>query len=204
MRKLVLSMIGSAALAFSATAANAATEFAGTATGCFGPSSCTPLTTDSDAGLSYTSGTFDVFTDSNGHLSLGALGNNLGSFSLSDLVNDYNGDMFNLLVTFSLPAGAGPSTFTANLVGQVTGLPGGGVTIDFDNTDQLFAYDGGSFLFGVNDVDLTPGGPLQVLSGHIQAQAVPEPATWALMLLGFGGIGLALRVRRKPVLEQLA
>jgi hypothetical protein len=33
--------------------------------------------------------------------------------------------------------------------------------------------------------------------------SVPEPASWALMLLGFGGIGLAMR-RRKPALAQLA
>ncbi|HEX8838885.1 MAG TPA: PEPxxWA-CTERM sorting domain-containing protein, partial [Sphingomicrobium sp.] len=33
--------------------------------------------------------------------------------------------------------------------------------------------------------------------------AVPEPATWAMMLLGFGAIGVSMR-RRKPVLAQLA
>jgi len=35
---------------------------------------------------------------------------------------------------------------------------------------------------------------------------VPEPATWALMLLGFGGMGMALRRsrRRKPALMQIA
>ncbi len=33
---------------------------------------------------------------------------------------------------------------------------------------------------------------------------VPEPATWALMLLGFGGIGFAMRRGRKPALAQLA
>jgi hypothetical protein len=33
---------------------------------------------------------------------------------------------------------------------------------------------------------------------------VPEPATWAMMLVGFGGIGMAMRRRRKGVLAQVA
>lgn len=33
---------------------------------------------------------------------------------------------------------------------------------------------------------------------------VPEPKTWAMMLLGFAGIGVALRRRRKPALAQIA
>lgn len=36
------------------------------------------------------------------------------------------------------------------------------------------------------------------------AAAVPEPATWALMLLGFVGIGTAMRRRRSPLLAQVA
>ena len=34
--------------------------------------------------------------------------------------------------------------------------------------------------------------------------AVPEPGTWALMLLGFGGIGVSMRRRRSNVLMQVA
>jgi len=33
---------------------------------------------------------------------------------------------------------------------------------------------------------------------------VPEPTTWGMMLLGFAGIGMALRRRRRPVLAQVA
>ena len=33
------------------------------------------------------------------------------------------------------------------------------------------------------------------------AQAVPEPATWGMMLLGFGGVGMVLRRRRGPRLR---
>ena len=34
--------------------------------------------------------------------------------------------------------------------------------------------------------------------------AVPEPATWGMMLFGFAGIGMAIRRRRRPVLAQIA
>ena len=34
--------------------------------------------------------------------------------------------------------------------------------------------------------------------------AVPEPGTWAMMLLGFGAVGFAMRRRRAPALAQLA
>jgi hypothetical protein len=35
-------------------------------------------------------------------------------------------------------------------------------------------------------------------------RGVPEPATWAMMLLGFGGIAVAMRRRRKEGLAQIA
>jgi len=35
--------------------------------------------------------------------------------------------------------------------------------------------------------------------GRQQAPAVPEPGTWAMMLLGFGGMGVAMRKRRTGI-----
>jgi hypothetical protein len=45
----------------------------------------------------------------------------------------------------------------------------------------------------------------QLRLGGVQvATAVPEPATWALMLLGFGGMGVAMRRNRRRSVAQLA
>jgi hypothetical protein len=58
--------------------------------------------------------------------------------------------------------------------------------------------------------DATPGAfTLSTQGGNVttfsaSTVAVPEPATWALMLLGFGGIGMAMRRRRRPALAQVA
>jgi hypothetical protein len=41
-----------------------------------------------------------------------------------------------------------------------------------------------------------------VFGGHVSFDAVPEPATWALMLLGFGAVGWQLRRRRSQVFAQ--
>lgn len=45
----------------------------------------------------------------------------------------------------------------------------------------------------------TPGSQNGALNGSIgfTAAAVPEPGTWALMLLGFGAIGISMRRRRQ-------
>lgn len=54
---------------------------------------------------------------------------------------------------------------------------------------------------------LTIGYPVNRQSGTFAATfdimpAVPEPATWAMMLLGFAGIGVAMGRRGKPMLAQ--
>jgi len=39
---------------------------------------------------------------------------------------------------------------------------------------------------------------------NLAINPVPEPATWALMLVGFAGIGMTLRRRRQTALAQIA
>lgn len=62
-----------------------------------------------------------------------------------------------------------------------------GLGILDDNVDITFFQTSGYPWLMVGEVSFDGGG------------AVPEPATWALMLMGFGGLGLALRSRRRLV-----
>jgi len=209
MRKLVLGILGATALT-SASAASAV-EFVGSTTGCLqvvpGPA-CTLGTSSNiggSTGLVYTSGGFDQFTAADtGYAAIGGT-DTLGTFTLGANPMNYTNDLFKLLVTFTAPAGvSGGGTFNANLIGSVTGANNGGVTITFTNPTQIFHSSIGDFTLGVNNVSIsgTSGTPVPI-TGYLLA-AVPEPATWAMMLVGFGGIGLAMRRRRRPVLAQVA
>ncbi len=67
----------------------------------------------------------------------------------------------------------------------------------------------GFFLFHFDDpVDFfttsIPGLSGAVLYTNNTPPEVPEPATWAMMLMGFGATGFALRRRRKDALPQIA
>ena len=106
------------------------------------------------------------------------------------------------MVNFTQPSGtAGNNVFTAILTGSVSSLQNGGVFLNFDNTAHLFSSAAGPFTLTINDVSINPGQTIGI-SGQIQA--VPEPATWGMMLLGFAGIGFVMRRKRQPALAQLA
>src|SRR5215204_2675669 len=70
---------------------------------------------------------------------------------------------------------------------------------DVDFTSAFLAGLGGPYnLVEINGNNSGAGS----LGGSItirQANAVPEPATWAMMLVGFGAVGFAMRRRQKPV-----
>ena len=42
-----------------------------------------------------------------------------------------------------------------------------------------------------------PGGPIPVVNFRAQLTVVPEPSTWAMMLLGFGAVGGAIRSAKR-------
>ncbi len=68
---------------------------------------------------------------------------------------------------------------------------------------QLFTgtTESPTFLTGSFDLNFLLGEPAGTLTiGSASTAAVPEPGTWALMILGFGAIGSALRGRRKTAL----
>jgi hypothetical protein len=74
----------------------------------------------------------------------------------------------------------------------------GGVSISTALDTFNFANVSGLIL---TKESVNPSGSQQDLETLVGAiSAVPEPATWAAMLLGFGGIGAAMRSRRKLAL----
>jgi len=185
--------------------ARAEVLFTGSAAGCFN-SGCTNYTnTAVDAGLTYTGSTFSGTTLSDvlfvGTAAATPNVNNFGSFLLASTGNHtYTGDVFDLAVTFSQPVGTSPDPglFTVDLAGKITGNgKDGSVGITWLVNTDTFTFDGGTFSLKLNDLSISPGGDVSV-TGTLTAveTAVPEPSTWAMMILGFCGVGF-MAYRRK-------
>jgi hypothetical protein len=130
--------------------------------------------------------------------SLSFAGYNVPSFSnLSNIIVQLNGAGANLL--------NGNYTLTPAASGSLASQSGnnltfGGITAgSYDTYSTQFASTAGS-LYTLR-YDLSASGTsngLRVTTTGGVAGAVPEPATWAMMILGMGAVGFAMR-RRKNV-----
>lgn len=187
MRGAVLGILAGSMLAFGATAANASLTYtacdANLSGGCtvdnsLFPAQATISWSDADVGTSPFSSTIDF-------------NNSIGGDYYASLTAGSPAVFFTSLTIYALVGGVptGPALM------EYTGLPTHAITL-------LPAS------FGAGDYRLTFGGTTTGGGGEGGSltffQAVPEPSTWAMMLLGFAGIGFAMRRRRNPALAQVA
>jgi len=89
------------------------------------------------------------------------------------------------------------SSFSGGGVFSEFGSPGGFGPQLFSGTTALPVFSPGTYSF--TDLFGRPNGSTLTISAATVQGAVPEPATWAMMIFGFGAIGIALRRTRRPM-----
>jgi hypothetical protein len=174
---------GAATFVFSGSRANV--DAAGAAATRCGTRSTTNVRHDPPTATSTGLSNFGAFTPTLSHCiqlppsTTGPTAFDLGEFSFEfesgdTLFGTYSGNL----------SPAGPGLFSVaqtHIVGGGTGLFLG-ATGSFDSSGLL------SFLSGRPTVE-------QTFAGELNLSAVPEPSTWAMMLLGFGAVGWSMRRR---------
>lgn len=180
MRKLILGMVGATALAVGSAAGAVVTVDSSTMV-VSGPTTVADTTTIGFTEANLSSPTFMenlVFTN-----------------TLAGL--------YSITLTTSSPAIDFTSAVLTGLGGPVNL-----VEIDDDGVSEFWRL-ANPVTLGASQYTLTINGNNSgagSLGGSITIRpaAVPEPATWAMMLIGFGAVGFAMRRRRTPVLAQVA
>ena len=156
------------------------------------------------------------------------------TFSHNGIPGASAGTSFTDLFTFTIPQnglGSGDVTTSVNLSGfggsadtdllsvLVNGTPADLILKDANNvvcTTRGVGTCGAVEQWSVTDIAITANvlntitingisRGLGGYSGHATFTPVPEPATWGMMLLGFGAVGFSMRRRRRPAaLMQIA
>ncbi len=143
----------------------------------------------------------------------------LGSFTVSDPsgglfgsinTTNYNNANFILRIDFSNSVGASPDPFnftTFDFTGTLRSSGTSGLEVIFGGSPQHFTFAGGSFDLAISNLILDTSGSTRSDSGNLMGvfsnvvvtAAVPEPSTWAMMILGFVGVGfMAYRRKNTP------
>ena len=115
--------------------------------------------------------------------------------SIQDILSLVTGPL--AISNFFVLTGAPVSFDLANIT-MIDRSTAGFLNVGATGTIRVTGYDPTPAIFSFS----TQGSGLTTFSAT--TVAVPEPTTWAMMLLGFAGIGLSLRRRRRPALAQLA
>lgn len=181
MRKLVVGLMGAAALAM-ASAANATITVTGTSFSSYsGP-------TSTDGGVTTTIGYADTGLGKPTFTEWLSFTNTLsGIYSVTLDTSSKSVDFTSAFLT------NGVNTYFLSKIYSIGSLEGWGLD------DTLIAA--GNYTLFVNGKNTKTGS----LGGTITIAAVPEPATWSMMIIGFGAVGFSLRRKRKTVLKaQLA
>ena len=185
MRKFFYTAAAAATLAFTTTAANAAVTVVGGSvvnlgvpTPVVGPSGLTINFGQEPIGATQT-GSFSFNTDGSAYLANILVGTSTTGETITS-------------ASLIGPGLAISPIFTPFTIGNVTGLGASNINLLAGST-YTFSFNGS----GNNDAAV--GGNIS-----LALAPVPEPATWGMMLLGFAGIGMAIRRRRQPALAQLA
>ena len=100
--------------------------------------------------------------------------------------------MFKRSASFLSGSSTGPDSFTAPSSGSYW--------TQWGHYSYTFVANASSVTFQFQDILPTTNGYDLGLDSVTLTGSVPEPATWALMLIGFGGLGFAgYRASRKSV-----
>ena len=199
MRSLVLSVLGATALASGSIASAAVTVNAGTVVNLNDPNPSTSVATA--GGNTTINFGFNPIVNAEG----------TNSFSSSFTISDPLAGIYSISGDTSTPGVIFSNTSNLTCIASVMGCTVGTVyNLIIGTTPSGFSAFGlpltnlaaGDYRLTINGISPNSGsftGNVRITTG-----AVPEPGTWAMMLLGFGAVGFAMRRKRRPVLAQLA